>query len=464
MLPAFARAALLSLAPLVCLAATPPADWVPARWPWTDAKSLDLLEGSPINCLLLESWSADFAAAATQRGFITLAVIAPREDVPAAARRALDAGLTGIVLEGEFASGIADKVKAAAGSAPVIEISTRSRILLAKDSPILATWQGLWPGIAVQPDGAKRAGPSGSVWIDTNTGFLRAIHAWGSATLWIANRPPAGTIITGARYQQVIADAAASGARWVVAVDADLTARLARRDARALDDFQRINSMLRYFERHPEWRRMRTYGLLAIVQDPAKGGLLSGGILDMIAVKHTPVEPVPTAHLSADSLRDATMAVNVEGDSLTPEQRRILLDFAHAGGTLLTAPPGWKDENPGGDKITLDKAELDRLGEIWKEVNSLIGHKNLGVRLFNVSSMLSNVLASDDGKTEVVHLVNYSDFPVENVTVHVLGEFHHATLATPEGSEKSLTVYPADEGWGVDLDRVAVCATIRLEK
>jgi len=452
------------LAVLCPAAELSPADWVPARWPWSDARSLELLDGSPINCLVLETWSPDFAAAARKRGLVTLASIAAStDDAARAARRALDAGLTGIVLEGEFADGVPARVKAAAGSAPVIEITTRSRMALSGDAPILATWQGVWPGIAVQADGAKRAGPSGSAWIDTNTGFLRAVHAWGNAAIWIANRPPAGIVVTGARYVQAAADAAVSGARWVVSLDADFAARLARHEAGATRDFGRINSVLGYFERHPEWRRMRTYGRLAIVQDPAKGGLLSGGILDMIAVKHTPVEPVPPQRLSAEALRDATMAVNVEGDSLTAQQTEILRGFARAGGTLLTAPPGWKDRNPG-DRITLDKTELEHLDEIWREVNSLIGHANLGVRLFNVSSMLSNVLLSADGKTEVVQLVNYADYPVENVTLHVLGDFRRATLTTPEGVEKALELYPVEDAWGVDLDRVSVCATIKLEK
>jgi hypothetical protein len=48
--------------------------------------------------------------------------------------------------------------------------------------------------------------------------------------------------------------------------------------------------------------------------------------------------------------------------------------------------------------------------------------------------------------------------------VHVLGEYRHATLTTPEGLEKTLEVYQTEDGWGVDLDRVSVCATIRLEK
>jgi hypothetical protein len=355
-------------------------------------------------------------------------------------------------------------VKEAAGGAPVIELTARNRMALGSSAPILATYQGLWPGIAVEEDGAKKAAPSGSVWIDTNTGFIRAVRAWGDATLWIANQPPPNTVVTGARYLQAIADAAISGARWVLALDDDFAARLARREPKTMADWKRMADLLRYFEQHPEWRHMQEYGKLAIVQDPAKGGLLSGGILDMIAVKHTPVRPIPRQHLSAESLAGATMAVDVDADALTPEQKEVLSNFTRAGGMLLTGPPGWKDSSPPGDQITLDKAELERLNEIWRDVNSMVGRRNMGVRLFNVSSMLSNLLASADGKTAVVHLLNYSDFPVENVAVHFPAEYKRATLTTPEGVAKSLEVYPTEEGGGVDIDKVLVCATIKLEQ
>ena len=332
---------------------------------------------------------------------------------------------------------------------------------LGSGAAVLGTFQGVWPGIV--DTGHAKAGPTGSTWIDTNTGFIRAVRAWGDAPLWIANQPPANNVITSQRYLQVIADAATSGARWVIALDPDLAARLLKHDADAVRDWARISSMTSYFERHPEWRAMQEYGQLAVVQDPAKGGLLSGGILDMIAVKHTPVRPVPREHLSADALKGASMAVNVDADALTPEQKEILRNFTRSGGMLLTGPPGWKDSSPQGDRITLDPKELERLNDIWRDVNSMVGRRNLGVRLFNVSSMLSNVLISADGKTEVVHVVNYSDYPVENVTLHYLGEFKHATLITPEGIEKTLEIYHAEEGWGVDIDKVQVCATIRLE-
>jgi hypothetical protein len=458
------RALILALFPLAACAAIAPADWVPARWPFSDAKSLELLQDSPINCLLLESSTSAFNSAAAQRGLVTLAVITPKGDAVGAARKAISDGVTGIVLQGDFPEGAPSAVRGIVGAAPVIELASRLRMLSVTGAPILGTYQGVWPGVGAQEDGGHRAGPSGSVWIDTNTGFLRAARTWSSSVIWIANRPPAKTLVAGTRYLQVIADAAASGARWVLAFDDDFASRLARRDEAAMRDLRGINTLLRYFERHSEWRRMREYGQLAIVQDMAKGGLLSGGILDMIAVKHTPVEPISSQRLNADALKDATMAVNVEGDGLPSDQKQILLDFAHRGGTLLTAPPGWKDQSPSADRITLDKAELDHLGDIWREVNSMIGRRNLGVRLFNVSTMLSNVLASAEGKTEIVHLVNYSDYPVENVTVHYLGDFPHAFLTTPEGTEKPLAVYRTDEGWGVDIERVSVCASIRLEK
>jgi len=457
-------AAVLTCLPAWCASVPKPADWVPARWPWSDVKSLDLLAGGPVNCLLLKSYSAEFAAAAAERGLVTLAILAPGGELAESARRAIASKVAGIALEGDFPEAAITAVKQTAGEAPVIELASRVRLLAESNPLALATWQGVWPGIAVQENGATRAGPSGSVWIDTNTGFIRAIRAWSSAPVWLANEPPPKTVIPAARYLQAIADAAISGARWVLSFDADFASRLAKRDPEAVSGWHRMLALAGYFERHPEWRSMQEYGQLALVQDPAKGGLVSGGILDMIAVKHTPVRPIPVERLTAEALKGAKMAVNVDAEALTPEEKEVLRQFTRGGGMLLTGPPGWKDPTPQGGRITLDKAELERLNDIWRDVNSMVGRRNLGVRLFNVSSMLSNLLVSSDGATAVLHLVNYSDFPVENVTVHFVDEYRRATLLSPEGTEKPLEIYKTDEGWGADIDKVAVCATVRLER
>jgi hypothetical protein len=454
--------AALGFVPFLCAAVPPPSAWVPVRWPWADARSLELLAGTPVNCLLLRSPAPEMVAAAQARGVVALAVVTPGGET-SEVDRALAAKVDGIVLEGEFPEGAAAGIAGNHKDVAVIELTSRSRLPLGSNAPVLGTYQGVWPGIVADEAGARKAGPTASVWIDTNTGFLRAVRAWGRATVWIANQPPPRTAVAATRYLQVIADAGISGAHWVVAFDADLAGRLAGREEAAMGTWRRIAGMLAYFEQHSEWRAMPEAGELAVVQDPGQGGLLSGGILDMIATKHTPVRPIPRQQLSAEALAGATMAVNVDGSALTPEQKEILRAFTRGGGTLLTGPPGWKDPVAPAGGITLEKADLERINDIWHDVNNMIGRRNMGVRLFNVSSMLSNFLAAPGGKTAIVHLVNYSDYPVENVAMHYLGDFKHATLITPGGADKPLEVYKTEEGWGVDVDRVAICATVKLE-
>jgi len=355
-------AAVLGLAPLLCeavlsAAAPRPADWVPVRWPWTDVQSLELLSGTAINCLLLKVYPEAFVAAAAERGVVTLAVLTPGGDAVAAARGAIAAKVNGIVLEGDFPEGAAANVREAAGSAAgsplVIELTARNRIAMGSAAPVIGAYRGVWPGIVIAENGSKQAGPTAASWIETNAGLLRTVRARGAGidtAVWIANQPPAKSVISGSRYLLAIADAGISGARWVLTMDADFAGRLAKRDAATLDDWKRMAGLVSYFERHPEWRRMQQAGKQAVV------------------------------------------------------------------------------------------------------------------RLFNASSIRSNCLASEDGKSAVVHLVNYSDYPVENVALHYRGNYKHATLITPEGAEKKLEVYESDEGWGVDVDKVSVCATVRLEQ
>jgi hypothetical protein len=449
------------LAMLLALAA--PSDWVPARWPLAEPRTLELLDGSAVNCLLVESADPTFTTEAASRGIATLAVIRPGRDLAEAAERALASKFTGLLLEGDFPEGTAVKIRTSC-KCPVVELTSRSAMDVGSKEPVIGTYQGVWAGIQVQQDGQAKAGPTGSPWIDTNSGFLRSARPYGQAAIWIGNMPPAGVVVGAARYAQVISDAAMAGGRWIVALDERFWAKLHERDAAALKDWVFLNQHLKFWEDHRHWRSLVPHGGLALVQDIRSGALLSGGILDMIAVKHTPVRPIPLEQLSRDALKSALMAVNVDAGALTPEQREILRAFARGGGTLLTGPPAWKDqsENKSG-QVTLEKAELERLNDIWRDVQSMIGRRNLGARLFNVSSMLSNLVASPDGKHVYLHLVNFSDYPVESVTVYFTGQFRTAKLYSPESGERTLDVYEVEEGTGVDLDKVTVAATLRLE-
>ena len=443
---------------------TAASDWVPARWYSSDPKSAELIAQTPINCVLLEraQWSDAFTKAAADRGITTLGVVHPGGDAADLARRAISLKMQGIVLEGDFDPKIREALNDS--KIPAIELPARARMRLDdRTAPVIGTNQGLWPGVQVEENGAAKAAPSGAPWIDTNTGFLRFVRSYTASPVWIANIPPAKMVIPVQRYVQAIGDAAITGARWVVALDADFNERLLAGEPRALADWKRIGANLKFYESHKEWRAFQPHSELALVEDAGSGALLSGGVLDMIAVKHTPVKPVPNPKLSPEAMKDAKLAVDVDPSALTPAQKEVLRNFTRGGGTLLSGPPNWKFPAPKEGEITLGKDDFSKLDEIWKEVNGLTGRRNLGARLFNVSSMLSNLLESSDGKQVILHLVNYTDYPVESITAHVLGTYKHARLYTPESEPKDLSVYPVEEGTGIDIEKVNVVATLVLE-
>ncbi|HET8547730.1 MAG TPA: hypothetical protein VFL57_07000 [Bryobacteraceae bacterium] len=447
---------MLFLFALAALAAPAPADWVPMRWPSADPSSLELIKDTPVNCLLLEqtNWSPALLDAAATRNLITLGVIRP-----GAVPERLPSGLHGFVLEGDFS-----EIPNLSGRL-TIELLPRSRMRWDSKAPIIGTYQAVWPGIHVEEGGSAKAAPSGGPWIDTNAGFLRFARAATATTIWLGNTPPAKSVITAEGYVQAIADAAVMGARWIVALDPDLAKRLLAREARALGDWKRIAQHLAWFEQHSEWRSYQPVGQLALVQDANTGALYSGGVLDMIAVKHTPVIPVPPAKLSDAAMSQAKMAVNVDPSALSDAQKETLRRFTRSGGTVLNGPPDWKFPPMSSAEITLGKDDVKRLDEIWKELNQMTGRRNLGARLFNVSSMISNLLRSPDSTRTILHLVNYSGYPVENVTVHLIGRFRAAQLLAPGAVPKKLETFEIEEGagTGVEVDRVGAIATLLLE-
>lgn len=444
---------------LAFLAIAAMVDWVPARWISNDPKSLELISGTPVNCLLLEErlWSAPFTERATQLGIATLGVVRPGADPMMQAKKISDLKMTGVVLEGDFEDAVVAQIK------PIVHLAPRRRIQWDGNAQILGTNQGLWSGVQVQEEGATKAAPTGGPWIDTNTGFLRFARALSSKPFWLGNTPPPKTLYSAERYLQVLSDAAMSGARWVLAFDEDFSKRLIEREPMALRDWKRIATHLKFYEDHREWAKLQPAGQLALVQDTSSGALLSGGILDMIAVKHTPVRPVPGSRISDERMRGSKMAVNVNPASLTEQQKETLRRFTAGGGTMLSGPPGWRFPSARGDAITLEKADLQKLDDIWKELNAMTGRRNLGARLFNVSSMLSNLLTMPDGKGLVVHLVNYSNYPVDAITVHLLGKFKTCRLFTPEAPPKDLELFPVEEGTGVEIDKLFAAGTLVLE-
>jgi hypothetical protein len=441
------------------LMAASAADLVPMRWASADPKSLGLLDGTAVNCVIAEpsAWTDPVLAEARRRQITVYGAVHNTGE----AQRAVKLKLDGALLEGNVDPRV--RTLLSDSRMPVIELLPRAEMRF-DARPVIGTGQAVWPGIQAEDDGKAKAAPSGAPWINTNGGFLRFVRAAApGAAVWLGNTPPLQTVITPERYIQAVADASMIGARWIIALDDDFRQRLEAQQATALRDWKKIMAVVSWYEGHPEWRGMKPLSQLGIVQDVDSGALYSGGVLDMIAVKHTPVRALPSHSLSPEAVKGLTMAVNVDPSSLTEEQKTALAALRKSGGSTLSGPATWKFPPVTPDRITLTEADVKTLDDIWKEMNQMTGRRNLGARLFNVSSMLSNLIESADGKRAVLQLVNYSGFPVENVTVHLLGKYKKATLVAPGEKDSILQCYDNEEGTGVDIDTVNVVAALLLE-
>ena len=440
-------------------------DWVPARWDSGDPETLELLRASPINCLLLEAdnWDNRFIAAARQRHLATLGVIHPGDSAPEMARRAVAIKMNGLVLEGIFERSVVNRIRREAGNRMVIELSNRAGMRLDSSDPIVGTSQSLWPGIEIQHGGTVSAGPSSAPWINTNSGFLRFAGAATKATIWMGERPPPNVVLAADRYAVAIADAAITGARWIVALDSDLQARLFAGESHALETWNEISTYLRYFEEHREWRAYRPYSVFAVIEDTNSGGLLSSGLLDMLAVQHTAARALPTRELSDQSLHDARVVLNVDASTLRETQRKDMEDFVSSGGKLVNPPPGWRFPEITAGAMTPTRREMDRIQPIWEATYNATVRKNFGARTFNTSSIIFDVRIRPDSKSVLVHLLNYTDYASEDVAVQVLGTWHRARLYTPDGKVRELPVYPVKDGTGIDIDRINVLGTVVVE-
>ncbi len=437
-----------------------PADWVPARWLSHDIRTLDLLNGHPVNCILLEpaDWDASFIDAATARGLVPLGVTHPGSDLREMTRRAGAVKLTGLVAEGDFETASPDTGGRTAGFVRV-NLPSRARIALDSGDPISGTNQGLWPGLEIEHNGKSITGPTSAPWINTNGGFLRFLRARTGATVWLATDPPRGLIFPVERYLQAIGDAAIPGARWVISLDSDFEKRLYRHDPAAVKDWGRIGEYLRFYER---WRAAN-FGRFGVVMDRTTGGLLSGFLLDMLAAQRASATVIPPGRVTGEALQQVKVLLDLDGASLSADERTAIKEFVARGGTVLEPPPSVGFPEPSTARITPDRRDLDRLQGLWEMVYNATLRKNFGVRAFNTAGIMTGVSTPDGGRSVIVHLLNFTDYPGESISVHALGAWKRARLHRPDGPDRELTIYPVKEGTAVDVEGFGTAVAIHFE-
>ena len=476
-----------------------PALWVPARWEggplelsrrgkdkafaehpgtveaigqWYAPSTLTLLEGTPLNCLLV-SFSggppgevetrqheliAEYARLAHARGIAVLGIVYPGAESMSVAAAGAEAKLDGLVLETGFpdAANFTGKLEVAlranGSSAIVLPISSVTAAGRTDKAP-LRLLEGVRPSARNLADMGIRATASAEPWIDSNIWLVRSYrshNAW--RPVWISQQPNPGAP---SDYIRCVADAAVGGGRWMVALDDGLRAKLFRREADALATWREIGAYLKFAEDHAEWRSFAPYGNLALIVDSASNTPeISNEYLNLVARRQVPYRLVLRSQLSPAALESfqAVLAMDVDPPSTT--ERKLLCDFAQRGG-LVVVGPSWGDapkgdslaETPlGKGRIVVYKDDPPDAGSVARDLLELLAPEIMGLSVFNLPSALAYASVEPSGKRVLVQLLNYATVPSKRITIRFNGTFNTARLYTPESAPVDLKVRKTANG------------------
>jgi hypothetical protein len=396
--------------PAVLTLAVLAAQCVTARWFSADPKSLDLLIGTPVNCLIVDRthWTPDLVNEGHRRGFKMLAETG-----------AVSAGADALVASGP---------SAASDSLPTILLEPRERV--SSGTGLVAVAQGVWPGLRTGDDVV--ATPSAAPWVDTNLGYLRYLRSQVQETIWMANRPPPGQVFPVRRYEQVMGDTALAGALWVIDIDDTMGKRLLAGDPGARKDWTELMRLAAFLHALPDLRRLDPYSTLGVSVRPGTGALVSGGVLDMIGAQHIPFQVVKSG-------KGMEQFFDFADDAIVRFPKSSL-------GRTLVRPE-----------------DVGTLEPVYRRVEAIVGRTNFGVRVFNGAGILSAPYSLPGGKGVAILLINYTSYPAENITLHVQGVWKKATLESPGQVPKALSLYSVKTATAIEIDSLDLAGFVRVE-
>ncbi len=404
---------------------------VPMRWPaeWTDPRRLELLKGTPVNCLVGEK------APPFPLGDLEFVTLTPERQPEGVAIR-----------------------------------------------------QGLWPRVqAAKSAGGSDAesGPTGAPWVDSNAAVIRLAQALEPGKeVWLTYSPPEpNEVVPFDLFALPVAEAGAYGARWLITLQDAFREGLETGNAEAMAAWKHLTNVLDFSARHAEWSRWEPVAALAVLSDfTGDNELLSHEFLNLAPRRHLAYRIVLKSAAASASFQEQKAILYIDAAPPEGDMRARLLDFASQGGLLILpkALPGSgaPGETEYGYNIhTHGKGRIASPIEEWYdpyilagEVHLLLSHRQDVVRIWNGGLMNSHYVASPDRKRGVVHLVNYGGrrygrrrqpMRLDDVTVGFAESYQSATVYTPEG-EHTVQALKRRLGTEIPLPPFSIYAAIEL--
>jgi hypothetical protein len=446
---------------------------------WQDPASLAVVQGTPVNCLVV-SWAADagqqqalkpLIEKGKQAGLEFVGLIEGEANKPAAVAAAQSAGLAAVAMEGD--------APASAG-VPVIPWNKAAQVRVSAKSPILGISDGVFPGL---PQAASQAGgPTNLPWVDSNGARLLIARALAPGkTLWVGFDPPAKAAAEA--YMLAVADPASHGTRWVISLDDQLRADLTAKKQPAADTWKKLIDTVAFFEQHKELRTYRPGGRLAVMSNFAGPDYETGEeAINLLPRLRQPCRVIARSLAASASFAGLQAIFYVDKEAPDAALRKKLLAFATDGG-ILFVPSNW--QNPEGSPTPAEAYLLFSMRAVGKgrlavckeaqpdsydtvaDIQNIMSHRNDLLRLYNAPSANFLYETSAQGGQGAIQLLNYSRRPGSDGPVFWVKEpYKLARLVSPELASPEELKFASQAAGGAELSlpRLSVYGAVELEK
>jgi hypothetical protein len=451
---------------------------------WLDPASLAIVQGTPVNCLVV-CWASGLPADAGQQqalkpliekgrqaGLEFVGVIEGKANRPAALVAAQSAGLSAVAMDGD--------APANAGI-PVIPLCDHAHLAWTTNSPVLGVSDGKWPGIP--QDINQAGGPTNLPWVDSNGAVLRIARALAPGKgVWVEFDPPPQPAPNAEGYMLAVSDPASYGARWVISLDDALRADLTAKKQPALDIWNRITGMAAFFELHKRATTYQALGLLAVVSNFAGPNWFPGEeAVNLLPRLREPFRVIARSRAVGASFDGLQAIFYVDREPPDASLRQKLIAFARDGGTLFV-PSNWPNpEGPpapaepyllfslhalGKGRLAVCKEDHPDTYDTVADIQNIVSHRNDLLRLYNASSMNFFYEGSAQGRHAVIHLLNYSRRPASDGPLFFVKEpCKSACLVSPELASPVELEWAPQEAGGAELSlpRISVYGAVELE-
>jgi hypothetical protein len=452
---------------------------------WTQPAALDLVKGTPINCLVV-NWAADVPEDAAQQQ-----TLKPLME----AGRGSGISFVGIVTTNDV--GAISSARAAGLSAvlvthpanpdselPAILQSPRDKVAWDSATAIFSVTNNDFPGVrldSMKGDTAV-AGPTGVPWVTSNAWFSRVSSELAPGkTIWLDFDPPEGsTAAHPANYPLAVADSEAYGARWIISLDDSFRGGLLKRVTEPTTVWSKACETLGFFQTHRQWCRFKSQGALTLVSDfRGDNGFVSSETLNLLNRQHVQYRVMERSKALLAPVLGVKVILWLDKDAPSAEQISNSLGFVRAGG-LLIAPAYW---GPAGVKPTrkdpslhyqlynLDRGQFAVPDEgftdpyqVALDTQLLVSRRNDLARLYNPATTNCHYSFDPVRQESLVQIVNYSTAPATFVTLWInaqarVGRFWNSGTKAPQ----NLRGVPATPGTDFALPEIAVTSALEME-